>query len=100
MHTATHNERVLETLASHQPEVCIVDVDMAGMSGYSIAREILENHGGSRPTLVGLSSTWHALTSGRVLAATFGHYLAKPPDPRALVAILEEVRARRARGIR
>jgi CheY-like chemotaxis protein len=89
IHTALRGDEVLELCRFLRPDVVISDVDMPGMSGYAIARELRERHGTLAPLLIAVSGKW-TQTSDRLLgeAVGFDHYLLKPTDPRELLAIL------------
>jgi len=75
------------------PEVCILDIQMPGESGYSLARNISEQHRFNRPVLIAISGKWTTQTD-RLLARTVGfdHFLLKPADPTRLVGILDQIR--------
>ena len=89
VHTVLRGDEVLELCRLVRPDVVMADVDMPGMSGYAIARELRERHGTLAPLLIAVSGKW-TKTSDRLLGHTVGfdHYLLKPADPRELLAIL------------
>ena len=69
-------------------------IDMPGVSGYSVAREVRSIYDFSPPLLIAISGKWVGQTD-RMLAdlAGFSHFLQKPCDPRVLLQILEPLRA-------
>ena len=73
-----------------KPDAVVVDIDMPGMSGYSVAREIREVFDASPPLLIAISGRWVGQTD-RMLAelAGFDYFLQKPCDPQALLRLLE-----------
>jgi CheY-like chemotaxis protein len=74
-----------------KPDVLVLDIDMPGMSGYSVAREMREMYGGSAPPLlIAISGKWYGQTD-RMLAdlAGFDHFLQKPCEPEDLLRLLE-----------
>jgi two-component system, OmpR family, response regulator len=72
-----------------RPDVLVADVNMPGVSGYALARELRERHGNLSPLLIGMSGVW-TKTSDRVLGRTVGfdHYLVKPFDVRQLIGLI------------
>ena len=77
-----------------KPDALILDIDMPGMSGYSVAREIRQLFDPWPPLLVAISGKWVGQTD-RMLAdlAGFDHFLQKPCDPQVLLRLLEPLRA-------
>ncbi len=78
----------------HKPDAVILDIDMPGMSGYSVAREIRAMFDPWAPLLVAISGKWVGQTD-KMLAdlAGFNHFLQKPCDPQVLLRLLEPLRA-------
>ena len=85
---ALRGDEVLEVERLLRPDVLIVDINMPGMSGYAIARELREQRGVATPLLIAISGVW-TRASERLLghAVGFDHYLLKPCDPAEIVAI-------------
>jgi CheY-like chemotaxis protein len=81
---------VIAHARTHRPDVVIVDIDMPGMSGYSVAREMRAMFEASPPLLIAVSGKWVGQTD-RMLAelAGFDHFLQKPCDPQALLRLIE-----------
>ncbi|HYL25467.1 MAG TPA: response regulator [Burkholderiales bacterium] len=81
-------DEVLEVERLLRPDVLIVDINMPGMSGYAIARELREQRGVATPLLIAISGVW-TRTSERPLGDVVGfdHYLLKPCDPGEITAI-------------
>jgi CheY-like chemotaxis protein len=79
----------------YKPDALVIDIDMPGMSGYSVAREVRSLFGPWAPLLIGISGKWVGQTD-RMLAelAGFNHFLLKPCDPQELLQLLEPLRAR------
>ena len=80
----------------HKPDALILDIDMPGMSGYSVAREVRALFDPWSPLLIAISGKWVGQTD-RMLAdlAGFDHFLQKPCDPEVLLRLLEPLRNRR-----
>jgi len=94
VHTVLRGDEVLEVARLFRPDVLILDVNMPGMSGYGIAREIRERYGDLSPLLVAMSGVWTSASdrlAGKELG--FDHYLVKPADPKHLLALLEPLRS-------
>ena len=93
VHTSLRGDEVLDTCRLLRPDVVIVDINMPGMSGYAIARELRERHGALAPLLIAMSGVW-TRSSDRLVgtAVGFDHYLLKPCEPRELVRLMEPLR--------
>jgi CheY-like chemotaxis protein len=76
-----------------KPDAVIVDIDMPGMSGYTVAREVCTMYEAAPPMMIAISGKWVGQTD-RMLAdlAGFSHFLRKPCDPRSLLELLEPLR--------
>ena len=93
VNTVTHGALVMEAVKQFRPEVCILDIQMPGESGYGLARHISEQHKLNRPVLIAISGKWTTQTDKLLARAVgFDHFLLKPADPLALVDILDQVR--------
>lgn len=94
VHTVLRGDEILELCRLLRPDVVIADVDMPGMSGYAVARELRERHGTLAPLLIAVSGKW-TKTADRILghAVGFDHYLLKPADPNELLTILAQFSA-------
>jgi DNA-binding response OmpR family regulator len=93
VHTTLRGDEVLDSCRLLRPDVVIVDINMPGMSGYAIARELRERHGALAPLLIAISGVW-TKTSDRLVgtAVGFDHYLLKPCEPRDVLRLLEPLR--------
>jgi DNA-binding response OmpR family regulator len=93
VHTVTNGALVMAAVQRFKPEVCILDIEMPGESGYSLAQNIGETHKADRPVLIAITGKWKTQTD-RLLAKAVGfdHFFLKPADPDALVAVLDQVR--------
>ena len=87
---------VLRMVRDFDPDVALIDIGMPGMTGYDVAREIRQVFGGTRPLLIAITG-WKQ-SSDRILArlAGFDHHLAKPYDPKELVALIAPLLSRSA----
>src|SRR5687767_15114020 len=86
-------DEVMDLVRLMRPDALILDINMPGMSGYAIARELKERYAVAAPYMIGVSGVW-TKTSERLLgqAVGFDKYLVKPYDPDQLMAILEHLR--------
>jgi len=87
---------VLRMVRDFDPDIALIDIGMPGMTGYDVAREIRQVFGGARPLLVAITG-WKQ-SSDRILArlAGFDHHLAKPFDPKELLALVQTLVPRSA----
>jgi CheY-like chemotaxis protein len=81
--------RVLSSIREFDPDVVLLDIAMPEKSGYQIAEEIRKRPRGQRVLLIGISGQYKQ-TSDKILAQLngFDHYLVKPFDTAALLALL------------
>jgi DNA-binding response OmpR family regulator len=93
VHTTLRGDEVLDTCRLLRPDVVIVDINMPGMSGYAIARELRERHGTLAPLLIAISGVW-TKSSDRLVgeAVGFDHYLLKPCGPQDVLRLMEPLR--------
>lgn len=92
-------DEALEVCRLFRPDVVIADVNMPGMSGYALARELRARHGNLAPLLIAVTGVWTSDSDrslGRV--AGFDHYLVKPYDLKALLRVIEPLQAGQAAG--
>jgi DNA-binding response OmpR family regulator len=87
-------DEVMQVERLLRPDALILDIDMPGMSGYAIARQIREYRGPLAPLLIAISGKW-TKTSDQLVgkAVGFDHYLLKPCEPREVIGLLEPLRA-------
>jgi DNA-binding response OmpR family regulator len=80
---------VLSAVRDFDPDAVLLDIKMPGVSGYEVARKIRSKYGKARPRLIAISGHYKQ-GSDRVLAEIVGFddHVAKPYDPRALLALL------------
>ena len=80
----------LETIRRVQPELVFLDIQMPGLTGFEVARRLLD--GGSTPHLVFVTAfDRHAIEAFEVNAVD---YLLKPVDPARLEIALDRARRR------
>lgn len=93
--SALRGDEALELSRLFRPDVVIADVNMPGVSGYALARELRQRHGNLCPLLIAMSGVW-THTSDRLLgeAAGFDHYLVKPYDLKQVVGLIAAFQGR------
>ena len=80
----------LAALEEGMPEVCIFDIGLPDVDGYSLARRVRALPGGQACRLLGLSGYGHERDRARALQAGFDEYFVKPVDTRRLLSQLSE----------
>ena len=94
VHTVLRGDEVPEACRLMRPDVVIADINMPGMSGYAVAKELRQRHGPLAPLLIAISGVWTQAADRRMgEVAGFDHYLLKPCDPRELLPLLEPLRS-------
>lgn len=96
---ALRGDEALEVCRLFRPDVVIADVNMPGMSGYAIARELRQRHGTLAPLLIAISGVW-TNASDRFLGQSVGfdHYLVKPVDLKEVLRLIDPIRSSSAAG--
>jgi CheY-like chemotaxis protein len=90
----------LEICRLFRPDVVIADVNMPGISGYAIAKELRDRHGELAPLLIAVSGVWTNSTDRLVgKAIGFDHYLLKPCDPKDILTLIAPRHSFRLSGI-
>ncbi|HZE61738.1 MAG TPA: response regulator [Burkholderiales bacterium] len=88
-HVVLRGDEVLEMDRLVRPDVVILDINMPGMSGFAVAREIRARRGVASPMLVAISGKWTRKEDQELGEGVgFEHYLLKPCDPRQLIELL------------
>jgi len=84
-------EEYLDHSATTAPSCLVLDMQLPGMSGYALARELKERHGTLSPLLIAVSGVW-TNTSDRLLGQTVGfdHYLVKPCDVTQVLGLIRD----------
>ena len=94
VHTTLRGDEVLDACRLLRPDVVIMDINMPGMSGYAVARELRARHGQLAPLLLAISGVWTQATDRMVGEAIgFDHFLVKPCETRELLRLIEPLRS-------
>ena len=100
VHTTLRGDEVLDACRLLRPDVVIMDLNMPGMSGYAVARELRARHGQLAPLLVAISGVWTQATDRMVGEAIgFDHFLVKPCETRELLRLIEPLRSGAGAGV-
>lgn len=75
-----------------RPDVYLVDLNMPGMDGCEVARELRAEHDGPPPLLVAITAKSGKEDYRRTTEAGFDAHLVKPVEPTRLLAMLAEVK--------
>lgn len=96
VHSGRH---VVGAVLDFDPDVVILDIQMPGPSGWEVARTIRGQKGRRQPLLIGISGEYKK-GADKILSEIIGfdHYLLKPYDPNALLALLAPLRLRQSAG--
>lgn len=91
--TISSGRLVMGAVIDFDPDVVLLDINMPGLSGWEVARTIRSKRGIARPMIIGISGEY-VQGSDRILSEILGidHYLVKPYDPSALLALLAPLR--------
>jgi CheY-like chemotaxis protein len=85
---------VLQAVFNFAPDVVLLDIGMPQMTGYDVARTLRERYGSARPALIAVTGRSGKSDRQQALAAGFEHHVAKPYEPRALLALLAQLARR------
>jgi signal transduction histidine kinase len=78
----------LDALLAQSFDVVVCDIGLPGMDGLEVMSRLRASGAGARPVAIGLSGYGQAEDRARAAAAGFDHYLVKPVDPDALLALV------------
>ena len=86
--TAKDGTQGLQTIASQQPDVALVDLGLPGIDGYEVARRVRSELTNQSIRLIALTGYGRPIDRDAVFAAGFDEHLVKPVDPDDLARIL------------
>jgi signal transduction histidine kinase len=78
----------LDALLAEPFDVVVCDIGLPGMDGLEVMARLRAAQGGAGPMAIGLSGYGQAEDRARATAAGFDHYLVKPVNPDALLALV------------
>jgi len=88
---ASSGVAALEITKAFTPDVVFLDIGMPGMDGYEVARRLRQQPSLGNVVLAALTGWGQKEDRRRTTAAGFDHHLVKPPEPRAVEAVLAEL---------
>ncbi|MGV3484648.1 MAG: ATP-binding protein, partial [Planctomycetaceae bacterium] len=88
----------LEIARQYVPEVVFLDIGMPRMDGYEVARRLRQLPGLENVVLAALTGWGQKEDRRRTAEAGFNHHLVKPPEPKAVEAVLADLKRQHLRG--
>jgi signal transduction histidine kinase/ActR/RegA family two-component response regulator len=89
---SAHDGKAGLAAALAQPyDVVLCDIGLPGLDGFDLIAALRASPGAHQPFAIALSGYCQAEDRARGLAAGFDHYLVKPIDPHALLALIASV---------
>lgn len=85
---ASSGPEAIEEAAAFHPKVVLLDIGLAGMDGYEVARRLRALPGGDSMLLIAVTGYGDEESVAHSRAAGFDHHLVKPFDPRRLLGLL------------
>ncbi|QDT54184.1 Aerobic respiration control sensor protein ArcB [Caulifigura coniformis] len=85
----------LDIVASDPPDLVFLDIGMPAMDGHEVAARIRSTPGLEKVVLVALTGWGQEGDRRRTRDAGFDHHFVKPPEPRAVETLIDELAARR-----
>lgn len=79
------------TACAEKPDCVVLDINMPGLDGYTLARQVRTSAGLERTKLVAMSAFSHPDHVRRVTEVGFDYRLTKPADPSELERILRMI---------
>jgi CheY-like chemotaxis protein len=89
---AANGEEALRIGAQAQPHAAVLDIGMAGMSGYTLAEKIRAEPWGESMTLIAVTGRSHPEDVARAMQAGFDHHFAKPVTLERLLEALSQLK--------
>ncbi len=94
--TAADATEALEVLASWRPRLLLLDLQLPGVDGFTLARQLKGAPATADLTIVAVTAYAMPSDRTRALAAGCDHFVTKPIDTRALPALIAEILAAQA----
>jgi CheY-like chemotaxis protein len=92
----TSGDEALDVLRQWRPDVMVSDIEMPGMDGYSLIRQVrmLDPDQGGKTPAIALSAYGRPEDRVRSLIAGFNFHVSKPVEPSELTAIVASLAGR------
>jgi CheY-like chemotaxis protein len=88
--TAADGLAGFEAIATHEPDVALVDIGLPGIDGYEVARRVRSELSDSQVRLIAVTGYGGSEERAAVLTAGFDAHLVKPINPTDLVRELSQ----------
>jgi CheY-like chemotaxis protein len=88
--TVLSGEQALEVALLFRPDTVLLDIGMPGLDGYQVCRKLRHQRGLERTRLIAVTGYGAPQDRQRAEEAGFDHYLLKPFDCDALIALLDD----------
>jgi CheY-like chemotaxis protein len=98
LHGVGSGEEALEWLAEHRPDVILLDMQLPGMDGFSVAASVKGQAATHAIPVIAVTADALSVNEERALASGCDAYLTKPIDIASLLATIEAVLDRRVRS--
>ncbi|MDP3879689.1 MAG: response regulator [Dehalococcoidales bacterium] len=95
---ATSGEEALDMVKREQPDLIIMDIQLPGMSGLEVVKELREAPSFSRTPIIGLTAYAMKGDREKVLEAGCNMYLSKPISTRELPGIISGLLRQQSNG--
>lgn len=79
---------VLDSVRDFAPDAVLLDIGMPHVTGYEVARELRQRYASARPLLIAVTGRNRPDDRNFAQLAGFDHHVAKPYDPKELLALL------------
>jgi CheY-like chemotaxis protein len=89
---ANDGKTAIEAAALFAPQVALIDMGLAGMDGYEVARRLRTRYAEKDLHLVALIGYMRMEDQRRRPKSGFDHYIVKPVDPDQIIALLDSYR--------
>ena len=93
--TAQNPRRGIELASTHSPDVILLDINLPGMTGYDVFREIRTDPSLREVPVLAVSASAHRRHIERAREAGFTEYFTKPLDLERLLAFLDKLLSER-----
>jgi CheY-like chemotaxis protein len=91
LEAVSNAESALEYLATHAPDVIVMDIYLPGIDGYQALKQIRQQQLAPTSAVVATTAYYNSETETDILARGFNGYLQKPFNPQTLGSYLEQL---------
>ena len=89
--TASDGPAAFYAVRDFGADVLLLDISMPGMNGFEVAQKLRERYGSAKPTLIAITGRDSAADRSFARSTGFDHHVAKPYEPRQLLALIERL---------